>query len=118
VRLLPKVVLPCVAHRVPTLTPIPLEASRCTTAHPPRPTQPESCPILPDPHPAVRQGVVLGKSATHVRDEGTVPRINKEEDPDPEYSKYLEVEALIPNHAKVCPSILACAGDGGVAAWG
>ena len=36
-----------------------------------------------------------------MRDEGTVPRINKEEDPDPEYSKYLEEAALIPNQAKV-----------------
>jgi hypothetical protein len=43
----------------------------------------------------------LGKVAQHVRDEGTVPRINKEEDPDPEYSEYLEEAALIPNQAKV-----------------
>ena len=43
----------------------------------------------------------MGKVAQHVRDEGTVPRINKEEDPDPEYSEYLEEAALIPNQAKV-----------------
>ena len=30
-----------------------------------------------------------------------MPRINKEEDPNPEYSEYLEEGALIPNLAKV-----------------